>query len=235
MSQATAVRAAVPKTTTSASALLTCGVIAGPLFIVVAFAQVFTRSGFELARHPLSLLSLGDLGWLQITNFVLAGLLFIASSVGMRRRLGGHPGGTWGPRLMGVFGVSLIAGGVFLADPAFGFPPGSPPGAPDQLSWHGIAHASAPAIGFSALIASAFALARWYSRAGQRGWSAFCVVTGAVVLLLSMWPNLGGDPEGRFGPLWAAMVLGFGWASAIAGQLRSPIAIDSARVIAEDR
>lgn len=57
----------------STRALLACGVVAGPLFIVVALIQAFTRSGFDPVRHPLSLLSLGDLGWIQITNFVVGG------------------------------------------------------------------------------------------------------------------------------------------------------------------
>ena len=71
--------------------MLACGVVAGPLFIVVGVLQMLTRDGFDPGRHPLSLLSLGDLGWIQIANFVIVGLLFIASAVGMRRVL--YPAG----------------------------------------------------------------------------------------------------------------------------------------------
>jgi hypothetical protein len=42
--------------------LLKCGLVAGPLFLVVWFAQAMTRDGFDPTRHPLSLLSLDDLG-----------------------------------------------------------------------------------------------------------------------------------------------------------------------------
>ena len=42
--------------------LLACGIAAGPLFLVVWAIQAFTRDGFDPARHPISLLSLGDLG-----------------------------------------------------------------------------------------------------------------------------------------------------------------------------
>lgn len=56
------------------SALLTAGIIAGPFFIIVALLQAFTRAGFDLVRHPACLLSLGDLGWIQIANFVITGL-----------------------------------------------------------------------------------------------------------------------------------------------------------------
>jgi hypothetical protein len=54
--------------------LIYCGIVAGPLFIAVTLIQAFTRTGFDLARHPLSLLSLGSLGWIQILNFVVSGI-----------------------------------------------------------------------------------------------------------------------------------------------------------------
>ena len=110
--------------TQATRALLTGGTVAGPQFVVVSLIQAFTRDGFDLRRHPFSMLSLGDYGRIQITNFVVGGLLFVASAVGMWRVLRPGRGGTWGPLLVGTFGVSLVAGGVFLADPALGFPAG---------------------------------------------------------------------------------------------------------------
>ena len=172
-------------TTRATRALLVCGVVAGPLFIVVALLQAVTRAGFDLRDHPLSLLSLGDLGWIQITNFVVTGLLFVACAVGMRRVLHPGRGGTWGPWLIGAFGVSLIAGGIFVADPAFGFPPGTPEGAPDGMSWHGILHAIAPVVGFLSLIAASFVLARRFADLRQPGWAAYCATTGLIVLALT--------------------------------------------------
>jgi hypothetical protein len=218
MDHAQAVRA-VPRTSSRVKVLLRCGVIAGPLFIVLAFAQALMRSGFDFADHPLSLLTLGGLGWVQIVNFFLAGVLFMASAFGMRRVLDSDNGGTWVPRLIGLFGVGLIAGGLFVPDAAFGFTPGSPAAVPDELSWHGMAHALAFTLGFGALVAALFVLARRHLRLGERGLARTSVIVGIVVLSLSMWPNMGGDPEGRFAPLWAAMVVGFGWASWVAGRL----------------
>jgi hypothetical protein len=63
------------------------GIVAGPLFLVVWALQAFTRDGFDPGRHPLSLLSLGDLGWIQIANFVATGALFVACAVGLRHRI----------------------------------------------------------------------------------------------------------------------------------------------------
>jgi Protein of unknown function (DUF998) len=59
-------RPSVEKTT---NVLLACRLMAGPLFVGVAVGQVLLRDGFDLTRHPLSLLSLGELGWIQVTNF----------------------------------------------------------------------------------------------------------------------------------------------------------------------
>lgn len=73
-------------------ALLTCGVVAGPLFVVVAIFEILTRPGYDFGRHPISLLSLGDFGWIQIANFVGSGLLTIGFAVGARRVLLGGPG-----------------------------------------------------------------------------------------------------------------------------------------------
>jgi hypothetical protein len=105
--------------------------VAGPLFIVVALIQAFIRRGFDLGRHPISLLPLGDLGWIQIANFVISGLLAVGFAVAIRRVL--HPGraGTWGPVLVGAFGAGLITAGILVADPSLGFrralPTRSPP------------------------------------------------------------------------------------------------------------
>jgi hypothetical protein len=62
--------------------LLACGLVAGPLFIAASLTQAFTRKGFDLARHPISLLSLGAPGWVQIANFVVCGILYLLGAVG---------------------------------------------------------------------------------------------------------------------------------------------------------
>ena len=162
------------ETTTKATrALLACGVVAGPLYVVVGLIQMLVRDGFDIRRHALSLLSNGDLGWIQVANFLVAGLLAIVGAAGMRRVLRGSRGGTWGPLLIGVYGVGLIGAGFFRADPVLGFPPGLPASAYDTVSWQGIMHFISGGIGFLALIAACFVLARRYAALRQRGWAAY--------------------------------------------------------------
>jgi hypothetical protein len=203
------------RTTTVTRALLACGVVAGPLFIVVDLLQMAARAGFDPARHPISLLSTGELGWIQITNFVVAGLLFVADAVGMRRVLQGGRGGAWGPRLIGAMGLALIWGGVFVADPADGFPPGTPPGRPDQLSWHGALHTIGPVVGYLAPLVACFVFARRFGGLGRRGWAAYCTATGVVAPLIAV----AAFPTGDFRLLFAGGVLLWGWASVLAAHL----------------
>ena len=147
---------------------MACGVVAGPLFLAVLMIQAFTREGFDLSRHPLSLLSLGDLGWIQIANFVVTGALFIACAIGMRRVLRPGRSGTWAPRLVGAFGVGLILAGVFTTDAGAGFPPGAPAGSPEQISWHGILHEVGFGLAFLGMIVGCWCSrdVSWPSSAG---------------------------------------------------------------------
>jgi hypothetical protein len=190
--------------------LLGCGVLAGPLYLVTGFAQAFTREGFDLTRHPFSFLSLGDGGGLQIANFVLSGLLFLASAIGMRRT---GMVGRAAPILTAVFAIGMIGGGVFVADPAFGFPAGAPEGQPAELSWHGVLHGVAFFVAFPALVASFFVLARKLSGTWARGSVA------AGVLSLTPMPFMGSETGTVL--LYGAAVVAWLWASAVAAKLRT--------------
>lgn len=199
-------------------ALLICGLIAGPFYIVVGLIQALTRPGFDLMRHDLSLLANGDLGWIQITNLVLTGLLVGAFAVGMRQALYAGPGRTWGPILLGVYGLGLIGAGFFIADPAFGFPPGTPADA-HTISWHGLLHIITAGIGFLALIAACFVLARRFASRRQRGWAAYSLATGVIFFAAFVGVATGsGQPWSVIG-FWIGVVVAWAWISAMAVKL----------------
>src|SRR5690349_21102823 len=131
---------AVRESSAGVKALLLCGVLAGPIYVIVGGAQVMLREGFDPRRHALSLLSNGNLGWVQITNFLITGLMVLTCSVGLMRVLASGPGRTWGPLLLGIYGLGLVGAAFFSADPAHGFPPGTPLGQPRTISTHGLLH-----------------------------------------------------------------------------------------------
>jgi hypothetical membrane protein len=192
--------------------------------VVVSVTQALTRDGFDPTRHAWSLLSNGALGWIHITNLVATGLLTVALAVGLRRALHPGQGATWAPRLLAVYGASLVAAGVFRADPALGFPPGTPQDAA-EVSWHGILHFVSGGIGFACLIAACMVLASRFAAEGRQGWARFSRVTGVVFLAAFV-----GIGSGSAGGAWtnlaftAAVVLAWSWVSALAAHLYRRVA-----------
>ncbi|WP_329541062.1 DUF998 domain-containing protein [Streptomyces sp. NBC_01358] len=151
--------------------LSAAGIAAGPLFLVAGLAQGLTRDGFDFARNALSQLSLGTSGWIQVTVFLLTGLLVIGGAIAIRQQLRDRPGGTWAPRLLGVFGASFLLAGAFRADPGAGFPAGTPEDRVASLSAHGTVHMLAGMVGYLALCAAFLVLARHFGARQQRGWA----------------------------------------------------------------
>ncbi len=205
-------------TTKLTRVLLICGLIAGPFYIVVGLIQALTRPGFDLLHDDLSLLANGDLGWIQISNFVLTGLLVGAFAVGMRRALSSGPGRTWGPILLGVYGVGLIGAGFFTADPAFGFPPGTPANA-HAISWHGLLHIVTAGIGFLALIATCFVLARRFASQRRRGWAVYSLATGVIFFVAFAGVATGSGQSWSVIGFWIGVVFAWAWIWALAMKL----------------
>ncbi|MFI6503290.1 DUF998 domain-containing protein [Nonomuraea typhae] len=191
--------------------LLTAGVVAGPLYVAVGLAQAFTREGFDLTRHQWSMLAIGDLGWIQVANFLVAALATAAAAAGMQRA-GGSP---WASRLIAVYALSLVGAAVFKADPAMGFPAGTPEG-PGVVSTAGMLHLLCGLIGFAAVGAACFVVAR-------RFWPLYSRVTGVLFLLGfaavatgagAVWANLA---------FTAAIVLIWAWLAVVSLHYRRTV------------
>jgi Protein of unknown function (DUF998) len=162
--------------------LLAVGALAGPLYVGVGALEVLLREGFDIRRHALSLMSNGVLGWIQITSFLLSGAFVIIGAIGVRQAWKGSAAGAAGPLLLGLYGLGLIGAGLFVADPMDGFPPGTPPGPPAALSWHGPLHFLAGGIGFFALIAACLVIARRFLSNRQPAWAYSSGLTGLLFL-----------------------------------------------------
>ena len=95
--------------------LLTCGAVAGPLFVAVFTVEGARREGHDPVREPVSALALGERGWTQRLKFVGTGALMLAYSGGLRRAM---PDARWTPQLVAAFAVGLVRAGAFVTDPA---------------------------------------------------------------------------------------------------------------------
>lgn len=195
--------------------LLGYGIIAGPFYTAVSLGQALTRDGFDLTRHQWSLLANGDLGWIQVTNFLLTGLMLVAFGVGLRRALAPGRAAIWAPWLVAGYGVSLMAAGVFRADPALGFPVGAPDGRA-SVSWHGLLHFVAGGIGFMCVAAACFVIARRYAVEGNRGRARFSRFTGVAFLAgFAMIASSGGGAVATVA-FTAAVILIWMWLCTVA-------------------
>ena len=182
--------------------MLGWGVVAGPFYLVVGLVLALTREGFDLARHPLSALMLGDGGWMQLTNLALSGVMVLVAGIGMVRA--GARGTGIG---VGIYGAAMVASAIFPPDPMPGFPPGQDGATTMSLS--GVLHLTFGGIGFVAFGVAALLLGGWLARHGERGHAAWSRAAGIAVLV----GFVGGAALGPagMGGLWLAVVAGFAW------------------------
>jgi hypothetical protein len=211
--------------------LLTVGIIAGPMYIVVGALEMLLRSGYDIRRHDLSVVANGDWGWIHILMMAVTGLLTIAGAVGLRRALRGQRGGTWGPLLVGLYGFGVTCAAFFTADPTLGFPPGTPADA-RTVSWHGMLHFMFGGLGFLGLIAGAFVFARRFASKHQRGLAAFSIFTGLFFFVASFTGIAAGGGSANEDPdvlaltvyaFTAAVVVGWSWISKVSAVIKKSI------------
>ena len=199
--------------------LLTCGIAAGPLYILLGLLQMAIRPGFDITRHSLSLLANGDLGWIQTLNFLVTGILLVAGGVGVKRALQSGPGSRWAPRMLGLYGLGLIGASIFSADPALGFPPGTPL-ENNPISGHGLLHFVVGTIGFIGFIAACFIFARRFRALRQPAWAWYSLITG--ILFLASFVGIASGSKGPVSLVFAiAVVLSFAWISALLSRLKA--------------
>jgi hypothetical membrane protein len=204
-------------------ALLACGVIAGPLFVVAFLIEGATRAAYDPLRHPVSSLALGESGWMQVANFIVAGLLTLAFAIGLRLALRPPRGSAWGPLLVGVWAIGLLGAGIFVTDPVSGYPPGTS----DRLSghsWHGALHDLFSLAAFVALSVACFVFGRWFAARSERGWAIYSAITGVVFAVAFVLSSAGFgqiegfvDLAGLFQRI--AVIIGFGWLTLLAVHL----------------
>lgn len=200
--------------------LLAAGVVGPALFVVVLLIEGATRPGYSAWRNFGSELELSSQGWEQVANFLMCGLLCIAFAAGLRWVLHRGKGAVAGPVALAVFGTALIVAGLFKTDPGLGYPPGVP--ALSSPTPHGAVHALAGLFAFVSLGVACFALARWFAGdARWRGWAAYSIATGVVVvgsLVVSNVPSI--SMVGMTGFVQRiGIIVGWAWIMLLAARL----------------
>lgn len=192
----------------AAPPLLLAGALAGPLYVGIGTIEAIVRDGFDIRKHSLSLLANGTGGWIHSTMMVVTGLLTVVGVLALRRA---GLRSRWAIGGLVLYGAGVAAAGLMRADPALGFPPGTPDAMPETISWHGFGHVIAGMLGFIGLIVACFVLSRWFGRRGATGWSRFSLVTGIVYLLGLVGLGAGSGTAAVNLGFTVAVILGWTW------------------------
>ncbi len=123
--------------------------------------------------------------------------------------------------MVSLWGLGLIAAGIFSADPAFGFPPGTPQGTQDHLSWHAALHGAAFFTTFVSLVVACIVFACRFAGLKRWGWVAYCLATavvGPAIVAVGM-----SNTAAAGVPFALAGAVAFGWVSLLALRLLSEL------------
>ncbi|HVX44046.1 MAG TPA: DUF998 domain-containing protein [Mycobacteriales bacterium] len=189
--------------------MLGWGIIAGPFYLAFGLILALTRNGFALARDELSLLLLGDHGWLQWLNLALSAVMTVVAAAGLLRTPG------W-PRTaaaaVGVYGACLLLAAVFPPDATDDFPPGAGGG---DVTAPGVLHLVFGALGFVSIGVAAVIANSWLARRGSPGpkWSRNA---GLVIILAFVSGGALSNHSSGVALIWVTVVLTWAWLAAIA-------------------
>ena len=195
------------------------GMIGSLLFLAVFVAEDGFSPGFNWLSTAVSEHSRTPHGWIQITTFIVVGLLFVIFSGGISEELRNVPGSRTGPLMIGITGVCLILSGPFVTDPG-GVVMGS-----SEATWHGAVHGIVGAIAFTLMPLSCFVFYRRLR--SQPAWSSFArwsltvcfiIIFGIVLLKLAQL----GFMHGLLGLFQRLLLVAyFGWIFALALRLHA--------------
>ncbi|MFC4536164.1 DUF998 domain-containing protein [Sphaerisporangium dianthi] len=168
--------------------LVAFGVAGPPLFVAVFLLEGsvpgIRPAGYSALRHPVSSLAIGELGWIQVANFLMVGLSLLVFAFALRPAMRLYAGGIWVPLLVALVGVGLVGSALFVTDPWSGYPPGSPPvpeGAAGTV--HGMVHGLFGTLVFLGLPVAALVACYRFARSGHRWFAVYSAVSAVVFLV----------------------------------------------------
>jgi hypothetical protein len=188
--------------------LLFCGMVAGPLFVVVFLIEGSLRSGYDVMRQPVSALAIGKRGWVQRTNFILVGILMFAYAFGLDMALAAYGGSFWIPFLVGLYAVGLIGAGIFVTDKT-GIP--SKETAPKKRDVGGTIHDLCSLIVFIPLFIACFVFANLFAVSGSLVWHIYSVATGILFGIGFILFAKGFARNEKFAGLLQRLTIAIGW------------------------
>jgi hypothetical protein len=195
----------------------------GPALFVATFTiEGWHRPGYDERSMFISALALGPRGWIQSLNFVVIGVLFILFTRGIAAEFREGKASRAGPALLTISGVSFLASGPLVMDPA------STPR--DQMSLHGTLHGVFGALVFSLSPASCFVFLRRFRGDPRWRWLHPWTLAAAAIIVAAVGTQVVATKP-PFAPNWlsawggliqrAALITYLAWVFAFSVGLRS--------------
>lgn len=144
------------------------GIVGPGLFVAVFLVLGAVKPGYDATARFVSEGSIGELGWIQIVNFVVLGTALLAFAAALWNSYGDEVSGRIGAGLMAAVSVCLILSGVFVTDSGTKI-----------VSRHGLVHVLAGMVVFGGLMLACLAFA-WRLRANGE-FAAYSVATGLFI------------------------------------------------------
>ena len=139
------------------------GSFGSALFVIVFMVEGWLRPGYSTLSTYVSALSLGPRGWVQISNFIVSGILMLVFSRGVANAFKKEKRSQAGPVLLGIVSAGMFLSGPFVMDPMGTLPA--------QASLHGLVHGITGSIVF--LLMPVSCLVCYRRLRIEPGWHAF--------------------------------------------------------------
>ena len=152
------------------------GSVGSALFVIVFTVEGWLRPGYNALSTYVSALSLGARGGVQITNFIVSGILMLVFSRGVAVAFRKQKRLQAGPLLLGIVSAGMFLSGPFVMDPM-----GTPTA---QASVHGLVHGILGGIVF--LLMPVSCLVCYRRLRTEPHWHTFSRWTLAMAMLLTI-------------------------------------------------
>ena len=139
------------------------GILAPVIFVGVFTVEGILRSGYDPLKMYISALSLGNRGWIQISNFLILGFLLFIFTLGLSKEFQTGKASRGGIITLYVISALFFISGPFVMDPT------ETPA--DQMSVHGLIHGLSGGIVFTIMPIIIFIFLRRF--VSDANWQSF--------------------------------------------------------------
>ena len=152
------------------------GILAPTIFVGVFSIEGALRNGYDPLKMYISALSLGNRGWIQISNFLILGFLLFIFTLGLSKEFQTGKASRGGIMTLYVISALFFISGPFVMDPT------ETPA--DQMSVHGLIHGLSGGIVFTIMPIIIFIfLRRFVSDANWQSFRWWTLILGIIEAL----------------------------------------------------